>query len=178
MIPQGAVLARSRPRFCVWAATALLLSPLPVSGWAAEPSTDFAGGKPVLNAAAARAPATPAGAPGWPEVHYMLHCQGCHLPDGSGSPGRVPDLRNSVAHYLTVPGGREYLVRIPGISQAPLDDAELAAVLNWVLHRFGPADALRGAVPFTPTEVSRLRRPALTDVTSARNGLRVRLAEP
>lgn len=44
--------------------------------------------------------------PDWPEVHYMLHCQGCHLADGSGSPGKVPALRQSVARYLTVAGGR------------------------------------------------------------------------
>ena len=27
-----------------------------------------------------------------PEVDYVLHCQGCHLADGSASPGRVPAL--------------------------------------------------------------------------------------
>src|SRR5215207_2278697 len=25
-----------------------------------------------------------------PRVNYALHCQGCHLPDGSGMPGKVP----------------------------------------------------------------------------------------
>jgi mono/diheme cytochrome c family protein len=106
------------------------------------------------------------------QVHYMLHCQGCHLPDGAGSPGRVPDLRGSVARYLTVEGGREYLVRVPGVSQAPLDDAALAAVLNWVLERFGPRDDARASPPFTAAEVARVRRPAWTDVTVARDALR------
>ena len=106
--------------------------------------------------------------PDWPEVHYMLHCQGCHLADGTGSPGKVPALRQSVARYLTVPGGREYLLRIPGVSQAPLDDAELAAVLNWVIGRFGPADALAGAAPFTASEVARHRpsRPSSRSATA------------
>ena len=42
-----------------------------------------------------------------PRVDYMLQCQGCHRADGSGSPGAVPDLRGSLARFLTVPGGRE-----------------------------------------------------------------------
>ena len=49
-----------------------------------------------------------------PRVDYMLQCQGCHLADGAGSPGAVPDLRGSLGRFLAVPGGREYLVRVPG----------------------------------------------------------------
>jgi mono/diheme cytochrome c family protein len=105
----------------------------------------------------------------------MLHCQGCHLADGSGSPGKVPALRGTVAQYLTIPEGREYVVRIPGVSQSPLDDAELAAVLNWVAGRFGPAAAAAAVAPYTADEVARARRPALTDVTSLRSALRRRL---
>ena len=32
-----------------------------------------------------------------PAVDYMLQCRGCHLADGSGAPGAVPDLRGSLA---------------------------------------------------------------------------------
>jgi mono/diheme cytochrome c family protein len=120
-------------------------------------------------------PAAANAAPDLPQVHYMLHCQGCHLADGSGSPGKVPALRGSVAQYLTIPDGREFIVRVPGVSQAPLDDAELAAVLNWVVGRFGPPDAAGAVPPYTADEVARARRPALTDVTTARSELRRRL---
>ena len=56
----------------------------------------------------------------------MLHCQGCHGPDGSGAPGAVPDFHNQVGKFLLVPGGREYLIRVPGVSQSELNDARVA----------------------------------------------------
>src|SRR6185503_18374901 len=79
-----------------------------------------------------------------PALDYTLNCQGCHRADGAGTPGSVPALAGSVARFLAVPGGREYLVRVPGVSQAGLDDAALADVLNWMVDRFDrehvPAD--------------------------------------
>jgi mono/diheme cytochrome c family protein len=111
-----------------------------------------------------------------PEVLYMLHCQGCHRPDGAGAPGSVPPLAGSVARFLAVPGGREFLVRVPGSSQSPLDDAELAAVLNWMVLRFGPDDLARAAAPFDAAEIARVRRPPLTDVAGTRRELLERIA--
>ena len=74
------------------------------------------------------------------KIDYMLECQGCHLPDGSGSSqGSVPSLLDSVGRFVTVPAGRSFLVRVPGSAQSPLDDARLAAVLNWMIRNFGPA---------------------------------------
>ena len=55
-----------------------------------------------------------------PQVHYMLHCQGCHLADGRGVPGKIPGL-SEMGSFLTVPGGRAYLVQVPGTAQAPLN---------------------------------------------------------
>jgi len=112
--------------------------------------------------------AAPPAAAESPHVLYMLHCQGCHLPDGSGSPGAVPALRGEVARFLAVPGGREFLVRVPGAATAPLGDADLAAVLNWIVARFGPAAEAAAADPYTASEVGRLRREPLVDVAGAR----------
>ena len=98
-----------------------------------------------------------------PAVHadartdYMLNCQGCHLGDGRGSPGHVPDLRNELGLMLRVPGGREYLVQVPGSRNAAIDDAALAAVLNWMLPTFSPATLPPQFTPYTPDEVGRLR---------------------
>ena len=39
-----------------------------------------------------------------------------------------------------VPGGREYLMRVPGTSQSELDDAQTAALLNWMVREFSPAE--------------------------------------
>jgi mono/diheme cytochrome c family protein len=106
-----------------------------------------------------------------PHVLYMLHCQGCHLPDGSGAPGAVPALRGSVARFLTVPGGREFLVRVPGSANAPLSDAELAAVLNWIVREFGPEGISAGARPYDAAEVARYRSDPLVEVEALRAAL-------
>jgi hypothetical protein len=105
----------------------------------------------------------------------MLQCQGCHLPDGGGTPGAVPALRGSLGAFLGVPGGREFLVRVPGSSQSPLSNARLAAVLNWMLREFDPEAVGVDFVPFTGEEVARLRRPPLTDVEGTRRGLVARI---
>jgi hypothetical protein len=57
-----------------------------------------------------------------PEILYMLQCRGCHRPDGAGTPGVVPPLAGFVGRFLGVPGGREFLVRVPGSAQSPLTD--------------------------------------------------------
>jgi len=91
------------------------------------------------------------------EVDYALHCQGCHLPDGSGSAGKVPDLRQSLAHFLRVPGGREFLVQVPGVATSRLDDAGTARLLNWMVETMG--GGLPCTVqPFTAEEVGNLRK--------------------
>ena len=118
----------------------------------------------------------PAAHAGSSHVDYMLQCQGCHLPDGSGKPGAVPSLRNCVGRYLTVPGGRDYLVRVPGSSQSPLTDAELAGVLNWMIERFGPDEVAQSFVPYSAKEIERVRRPPLTDVDGLRRELLARLS--
>lgn len=106
-----------------------------------------------------------------PDVDYALECQGCHRVDGSGTPGSVPALKGSVGKFLTVDGGREYLVRVPGVAQAPLDDTALAAVLNWMLARFGPPDVPPNRPPYTAAEVGKLRREPLVDVEARRREL-------
>jgi mono/diheme cytochrome c family protein len=115
--------------------------------------------------------AAPAAGVEGPELAYTLECAGCHRADGSGTPGSVPQLRESVAGFLAVPGGREYLARVPGVAQAPLDDAALAAVLNWMLDRFDRAHVPTGFVPYTADEVGRLRAHPLLDVAAERKRL-------
>ncbi|MFQ5415789.1 MAG: c-type cytochrome [Myxococcota bacterium] len=106
-----------------------------------------------------------------PHVNYLLQCQGCHLPDGSGTPGSVPALAGSMARFLSVPGGREFLVRVPGSAQSSLGDEDLAALLSWMVHHFGPAADAADFVPYTAEEVARLRHTPLVDVESVRAGL-------
>jgi hypothetical protein len=106
-----------------------------------------------------------------PKINYMLECQGCHLADGSGSQGTVPSLRDSVARFLEVPGGRAFLVQVPGSAFSPLSDADLAGVLNWMLREYGPSEIAERAPPYSSEEVARLRASPLTDVEGVRREL-------
>ena len=93
--------------------------------------------------------------------HYMLQCQGCHRPDGTGTMTTAPPMTGMVARFLAVPGGREYLVRVPGVATAVLTDAQLAELLNWTLYRFDAAHVPTSFQPYTATEVGALRRQPL-----------------
>ncbi|HSP97096.1 MAG TPA: c-type cytochrome [Candidatus Dormibacteraeota bacterium] len=108
--------------------------------------------------------------------NYVMHCRGCHGPQGQGAPGGAPDLRDSVGRFLLVPGGREYLIRVPGTSDSELDDAQTAALLNWMVREFGPASVAADFVPFTTAEVTAHRRPPLLDVAATRAALLSALA--
>ncbi len=110
-----------------------------------------------------------------PRIDYMLQCQGCHLADGSGAPGAVPDLRGSLARFLSVPGGREYLVRVPGAAQSPLSDERLAALLDWMIGEFGPAEAAAQLEPYRADEVARWRAQPYAEVQSVRRELLSRI---
>jgi mono/diheme cytochrome c family protein len=100
--------------------------------------------------------------------HYLLHCSGCHGADGRGIPGVTPSL-HGLAPLATSAAGRAYLARVPGVAQAPLSDADLAALLDWLLIRFSFSGGLR---PFEPHEVGRLRAHPLRDPVGARAALR------
>jgi hypothetical protein len=103
-----------------------------------------------------------------PRTDYQLHCQGCHGPDGSGASGGAPSFRGQVGQFLELGGGREYLLRVPGVTQSELDDARTAAVLNWLLQEFDRANLPRNFVPFSASEVAGHRRAPLTNVSATR----------
>lgn len=116
---------------------------------------------------AALAIALPAYAWG-PETNYAIHCQGCHLADGAETPGKVPGLAGQVALFLRTPDGRAYLGRVPGVANAPLPDAELAALLNWTLRRFDAGHVPADFVPYDAEEIGALRSTPLVEVTRER----------
>jgi cytochrome c553 len=89
--------------------------------------------------------------------NWTLNCQGCHRPDGTGTDATAPSLAGTVAKFLTVPGGREYLGRVPGVATSPLSNADLAEVVNWMLWRFDKAHLPANFQPFTAQEMGRLR---------------------
>lgn len=104
--------------------------------------------------------------------NWTLNCQGCHRLDGSGSEGTAPGLAGTVAKFLWVPGGREYLIRVPGVATSPLSDADLAEVMNWMLWRYDKEHLPSNFRPFTAAEMGPLRsRPLRLEAAGMRSDL-------
>jgi mono/diheme cytochrome c family protein len=97
---------------------------------------------------------------------YALQCQGCHGANGEGIAGRVPTL-HGVGALAATPAGRAYLVQVPGVANASLPDARLAALLDWVLARW----SAQAVAPYGGEEVRRLRAEPAADVAAARAAL-------
>jgi len=104
--------------------------------------------------------------------NWTLNCQGCHQPDGTGSANAAPRLAGTVAKFLWLSGGREYLGRVPGVANSPLPDAELAELMNWMLWRFDRQNLPSNFQPFTAAEIGQLRaRPLRMEASQVRNDL-------
>lgn len=103
---------------------------------------------------------------------YETHCAACHQADGAGADGLAPPLLGTLGQRL---GARQY---VPGIvlaglagkmvsrgvsytgmmpSWAHLADAELAAVVNYVLSTFNAAELPAAHTPFMPEDFAALR---------------------
>ena len=106
-----------------------------------------------------------------PRVNYMIECQGCHLSDGSGMPGKVPVLKGEISRFLSVEGGRQFIVRVPGVTNAKLSDADLADVMNWLILTMDKPAAADGFVPYTAKEIAANRNLRLQDVAPVRSEL-------
>jgi hypothetical protein len=105
----------------------------------------------------------------------MLQCMGCHTPDGSGEPGRVPSIKDTLAPFALTPDGRRFLIQVPGASQSTLSDAELAALLNWMIQNLSVTKPTR-FTGFTAAEVARYRPTPLVAVQATRQRLLESLA--
>lgn len=102
------------------------------------------------------------------QANYMLNCMGCHLADGSGAAGKVPSVRDSLVMLSGSRAGRRYLVQVPGASQSPLSDLELAQVLTWMVRNLSARAVPADFTDFTAAEVAANRRSPLVDVRETR----------
>ena len=127
-------------------ALSLLIALMPDCGRAAEPVANETGADELA------------------AYDYMLNCMGCHQQDGAGVEGRVPSLLGLDRHLLTA-RGREYLVRVPGVSQVGLSNRRLAALVNWTLAQFGT----EAFDPYTPAEIAPLRARPLRNLVEFQN---------
>ncbi|MGI9203533.1 MAG: cytochrome c, class I [Woeseiaceae bacterium] len=91
-------------------------------------------------------------------VNYMLHCQGCHLPQAEGFEGRVPPMKDFVGYFLHSTEGRDFLIRVPGVAHSALGDIEITELMNWLLQSFSADQLPATFAPFTVDEVASLRQ--------------------
>lgn len=102
---------------------------------------------------------------------YVAHCAGCHGLDGSGSViGHVPDMR-ALGGFLRLEGGREFLIKVPGVMGSGLSDRDVALVSNWVLTTLAAPSVPAGHRPYGAEEVAQARARPLLDVAAARRRL-------
>jgi len=98
-----------------------------------------------------------------PRINYLLYCSGCHRPLGEGNPPNVPTLHNELGLMMSVQEMRGYLARVPGSAHAPITDAELADVLNWMLEQFNADTLPEDFKKLTVEEVTKAREESLAD---------------
>lgn len=111
-------------------------------------------------------------------TNYVLRCTGCHGMEGAGSEqAGIPDFRGYVGSFARSEEGRRYLMHVPGVTNAALSDAEVAAVMNYVMDSFAGASRDPAAAPFTQSEVARLRAEPVADVVALRRMVAADCAE-
>ena len=98
-----------------------------------------------------------------PRINYLLYCSGCHRPLGEGNPPNVPTLHNELGLMMSVQEMRGYLARVPGSAHAPITDAELTDVLNWMLEQFNAETLPEDFKKLTVEEVTKAREESLAD---------------
>ena len=103
--------------------------------------------------------------------NYVLFCGGCHGDGGRGVPHKVPALAGKIGRYLHVDGGREFLIRVPGVANSQLSDAAAAAVMNLCLEKFTAPAERAGVAPYTAADIAAARRQPMLEVERVRHAL-------
>ena len=89
-------------------------------------------------------------------MQYILHCAGCHQADGHGAPDSgVPDMRGQLGHFLKLPEGRAFLVKVPGTSNSALSNREVTRLLNWMVRSFSAPATVSGVLFMLAASVRR-----------------------
>lgn len=97
-------------------------------------------------------------------VNYILHCSGCHGMQGLGTlEGGIPPFPDSIGHIVGSEIGRTYIMHVPGVITTDMSDAEIAAVMNYIIDEWSD-----GGEHFTAEEVTRRRAEPVGDVVEFR----------
>jgi mono/diheme cytochrome c family protein len=111
-------------------------------------------------------------------LQYIQRCSGCHLVDGTGSPAKgIPSMRGTLGEFLAVAGGREFIVQVPGVMNSGLGDADVAALMNWLLPTVSHETLPASFAPYTAEEIARLRTSRPTDILAVRAALRAKMRD-
>ncbi len=102
-------------------------------------------------------------------ANYVLLCSGCHNVSGQGSEqGGVPTFPGSVGKIAHSDRGRTYMMHVPGVVSNSMSNAEIAAVMNYILDTWASEE---GAKPFTAEEVTERRMAVIPDIVVERREL-------
>ena len=101
---------------------------------------------------------------------YLLNCWGCHGSRGEGISGTAPPLIG-LGDFLKAPGGRAYIIQVPGVSLSALNDADVATVMNWVLENMSKGHLPAQFAPYSTDEVHRYRAIRLAELSKTRKGI-------
>ena len=120
------------------------------------------------------------------EQDWVLHCRGCHGTHGEIAREGMPLLAGEMSKFLSVQGGRAYLIQVPGVANAPMSDARLANLTNWMLREFDPDNIPPHHTPYTADEIHTLRQTSLIpnaahrarEIGKADGGVKNRLPPP
>ena len=86
-------------------------------------------------------------------------------------------MRGALGQFLKVPGGREFIVQVPGVMNSPLSDRDVANLMNWLLPALAPENLVASTAPYTADEIARLRQSRPADVMAVRALLLNRMRE-
>jgi cytochrome c553 len=109
--------------------------------------------------------------------NFIQYCSGCHGQNGRGGGvnSGIPDFKNFVGAFASEDGGRTYVLHVPGVVNTNLDDAEIAAVINYIMRTWGGTSLRADFVEFTADEVRARRARSVPDVVALRRRVVERL---
>lgn len=84
-------------------------------------------------------------------------------------------MHNTPGQFMRLSEGRAFLVQVPGINNAGLSDAQIAALSNWLLHTWSSTTLPENWQGFDATELPALRAQRPVDIMQTRRDIVARL---
>ncbi|MCP5091722.1 MAG: cytochrome c, class I [Gammaproteobacteria bacterium] len=77
-------------------------------------------------------------------------------------------MNNFLGYFLHSREGRDFVIRVPGVSLAQLPDDEIAELMNWLINAYSAEQRPDEFVPYTESEVNALRKSPEADPLATR----------